>query len=97
MPKSQSRAGVGFYSHEVQKTLMERAQEPETKLWRAVLSQALDDAFGPPKYDKRKEDVEEARSFLKDTNNFSFTFICENAELDPNYVKYKLEKKFKEG
>jgi hypothetical protein len=96
MPKSQSKAGVGFYAHNMHKIEIEKSSEPETKLWRAVMGQALEDAFGPPRYDKQKEDIEDAISFLKDTNSFSFNFVCENAELDPDYVKNKLHKKFKE-
>jgi len=79
------------------KTEVESTTDPETKLWRAVMTQALDDAFGPPKYDKKKEDVEEAVSFLKDTNSFSFNFVCEQADLDTEFVKRKLDKQFNGG
>ena len=70
---------------------------PEQKLWRAVLDQAFQDAWGPDRYEKTKEDKEEALSFLKDMRNESFQFVCESAGFDPDFVKRKVRKKFCEN
>ena len=74
----------------------EEPSNPEQKLWRAVLSQAFEDAWGPDRYEKTKEDKLDALHFLKNRNE-SFTFVCESAGFDPSFVKRKVNKKFVEN
>ena len=62
---------------------------PEKRLFIAILSQAVHDAFAPhvPRLEKQA-----ARNFL--TNNSpDFKHICEMAGRDANYVKEKIRKK----
>ena len=69
--------------------------EPEQRLWRAVLGQMFDDAFGPDTYLKTKLDRKIALDFLKDMeNNSHLSFICESAGFDIGYVKRKVRKQF---
>ena len=75
----------------------EEATAPEQKLWRAVLDQAFQDAWGPDRYEKTKEDRQEALSFLRDPQNESFQFVCESAGFNPDFVKRKVRKKFCEN
>ena len=62
---------------------------PEKKLFIAILSQAVHDAFSDhvPKFEKRA-----ARSFLT-SNSSDFRHICEMAGRDANYVREKIRKK----
>lgn len=96
MPKTQSRAGVNYYAHGMFAMELEPAKDPETKLWQAVLGQAFEDAFGPPKYETSQKDRKEALNFLKDNESEEFRVLCENAGFDPGYIKRKARKKFAE-
>ena len=62
---------------------------PEKRLFIAILSQAVHDAFAShvPKLEK-----EAARSFLT-RNSSDFRHICEMAGRDANYVREKIRKK----
>ena len=62
---------------------------PEKKLFIAILSQAVHDAFAPhvPSLEKQA-----ARSFLT-SNSEDFKSICELAGRDSNYVREKIRKK----
>ena len=62
---------------------------PEKKLFIAILSQAVHDAFSSPAppFEKRA-----ARSFLT-SNSSDFRHICEMAGRDANYVREKIRKK----
>ena len=62
---------------------------PEKKLFIAILSQAVHDAFSShvPPFEKRA-----ARSFLT-SNSSDFRHICEMAGRDANYVREKIRKK----
>ena len=61
---------------------------PERRLFIAVLSQAVHDAFSSHVTDFEKQ---AARSFLM-SNNRDFKLICEMAGRDSNYVKEKIRK-----
>jgi len=93
MPKTQSRSGMGFYSHTIYKTESQEMPLPEQRLWRAVLGQTLLDAFGPDKYESKKADRTEALHYLTDYDNTSFTTVCENAGFNPEYVREKVNLK----
>jgi hypothetical protein len=74
------------------KVQSEEIINPEQRLWRAVLSQAVDDAFGPARYEKTQKDRREAQVFLTDYEDVSFVTVCENAGFNPSYIKDKVEK-----
>ena len=79
-------------SKESIKVLTEERVDPEQRLWRAVLGQALEDAFGPNRYEKTQRDRREAQVFLTDYEDVSFVSVCENAGFNPRYIKDKIEK-----
>ena len=76
------------------RVLVEEESPPEKKLWRAVLGQAFDDAFGPDRYEKTPNIKKEAVDFLTNYSDVSFINVCENAGFDPNFIKRKVQKKF---
>lgn len=65
----------------------------ETRLWRAVLGQALEDAFSPDTYLKTSEDRMEALAYLQSKDNKYLQWICENAGFDVSFVQRKVRKK----
>ena len=79
-------------SKEPMKVLTEESPDPEKRLWRAVLGQAFEDAFGPARYEKTVNDRRDAQVFLTDYSADSFVTVCENAGFDPSFVKNKVEK-----
>ena len=83
-------------SKEPMKVLTEESPDPEKRLWRAVLGQAFEDAFGPARYEKTVNDRRDAQVFLTDYNADSFVTVCENAGFDPSFIKRKVRKKFTE-
>ena len=62
---------------------------PEKKLFIAILSQAVHDAFAPhvPRLEKQA-----ARNFLT-SNSIDFKHICEMAGRDHDYVREKIRKR----
>ena len=66
-----------------------RTADPETKLFTAVLSQAVHDVFSShvDKIDKRQ-----AMDFLT-TDSYHLRMICELAGRDAGYVRKKIRKK----
>ncbi len=62
---------------------------PEKRLFIAILSQAVHDAFAPhvPRLEKQA-----ARNFLT-SNSSDFQHICEMAGRNANYVREKIRKK----
>ena len=97
MPKTQSRAGMSYYSNQVYIIEVHTDIEPEQKLWRAVLNQTFDDAFNPVTELKTKEIKQEALDYFKDMeNNTSLNTVCEYAGFEPGYVKRKVRKKIAE-
>jgi hypothetical protein len=79
-------------SKEPMKVLTEESIDPTQQLWRAVLSQAFQDAFGPPRSDTSTTERKEAQVFLTDYEDVSFINVCENAGFNPNFVAKKVEK-----
>jgi len=67
-------------------------KNPTEQLWRAVLGQAFQDAFGPERYDTSAKERIEARVFLTDYQDVSFVNVCENAGFNPNFVAKTVEK-----
>ena len=63
--------------------------EPETKLFTAVLSQAVHDVFSRS-WDKMEKD--QAMDFLTE-DSFHLRMICELAGRDAGYVRRKIRKK----
>ena len=66
-------------------------KNPTEQLWRAVLGQAFQDAFGPERYDTSAKERIEARVFLTDYQDVSFVNVCENAGFNPNFVARTVE------
>jgi len=79
------------------RVLTEETSPPEKKLWRAVLGQAFEDAFGPDRYEKTPSIKKEAVDFLTNYSDVSFINVCENAGFDPSFIKRKVRKKFTEN
>jgi hypothetical protein len=95
MAKSSTEVSF-FKSDAVYEAMFEKEKDPETKLWQAILGQALNDAFGPDRYNTNPKDRAEALDFLKDFESESFIELCENAGYNPEYIKRKVRKKFAE-
>ena len=76
-----------------EKVIMEERTPPEQKLWRAVLTQAFEDAFGPDRYSKLPKDRMEAQVFLTDYEDNNFKDLCEFSGFDSSFVKRKIKKK----
>ena len=66
-----------------------RTPDPETKLFTAVLSQAVHDVFSSH---VDKMDKEQAMDFLT-TDSFHLRMICELAGRDASYVRNKIRAK----
>ncbi|MEL0176694.1 MAG: hypothetical protein VW810_00155 [Pelagibacteraceae bacterium] len=66
---------------------------PEQKLWRAVLGQIFDDAFGHTISNKAKYEKSHAREYLKYLHR-DYAQVCEFAGYDPMYVHRKVKRKF---
>ena len=67
--------------------------DPETKLFTAVLSQAVHDVFSRH---VDKMDKAQAMDFLT-TDSFHLRIICELAGRDSGYVRKKIRKKLLDG
>ena len=74
------------------KMFTEVEKDPTQQLWRAVLSQAFQDAFGPSRSDTTTNERREAQVFLTDYSDTSFINVCENAGFNPNFVAKTVEK-----
>ena len=64
---------------------------PEQKLWRAVLNQALEDAFGVNTIYICHSDKAEVDQFFKERTS-DFDRLCEDAGLDPTRLWRKIQK-----
>ena len=64
---------------------------PEQKLWKAVLLQAIEDAFGNNQSQVSRLERRVARDWMKDFNT-DFAIVCENAGLNPKQAFYKFKK-----
>ena len=69
-----------------------RTADPETKLFTAVLSQAVHDVFSTH---VEKVDKAQAMDFLTEDSSH-LRMICELAGRNPNYVRQKIRKKLLE-
>ena len=69
-----------------------RTADPETKLFTAVLSQAVHDVFSTH---VEKIDKDQAMDFLTEDSSH-LRMICELAGRNPNYVRQKIRKKLLE-
>ena len=69
-----------------------RTADPETKLFTAVLSQAVHDVFSTH---VEKIDKDQAMDFLTEDSSH-LRMICELAGRNPNYVRAKIRKKLLE-
>jgi hypothetical protein len=68
--------------------LVENTTDPEIRIWRAVLSMALEDAMIINQ--NRTESVLKGEAHDWFCNNSEdFQFVCFQAEIDPNYVRMK--------
>ena len=64
--------------------LVEQNEEPEQKLWIAVLAKAFDDAF----YSTDERAALEALSWIRHGSDFNY--VCGLAGRDPNYVRKRM-------
>ena len=64
---------------------------PEQKLWRAVLLQAIEDAFGNNQSQVSIFERRMAIDWMKDFNK-DFATVCENAGFNPVQAFYKFKK-----
>ena len=64
---------------------------PEQKLWKAVLLQAIEDAFGNNQSQVSRLERRVARHWMKDFNT-DFAIECENAGFNPKQAFYKFKK-----
>ncbi len=64
---------------------------PEQKLWRAVLLQAIEDAFGNNQSQVSIFERRMAVDWMKDFNK-DFATVCENAGFNPVQAFYKFKK-----
>ena len=64
---------------------------PEQKLWKAVLLQAIEDAFGQNQSQVSRFERRVARDWMKDFN-IDFALVCENAGFNPKQAFYKFKK-----
>ena len=68
--------------------LVENTTDPEIRIWRAVLSMALEDVMIVNQ--NRTESVLKGEAHDWFCNNSEdFKFVCFQAEMDPNYVRMK--------
>jgi len=67
-------------------------EQPEQKLWKAVLNQLFQDAFDNTYSDRNKGEKKHAIDYLKSMHQDYF-MVCEYAGLDANYVYGKVKRK----
>lgn len=68
----------------------------EPGLWRAVITQALMDAASQ----SRKSEAKRSRSAAMDwllSNDSDFEYVCDNAGLDPDYVRTRARRALEQG
>lgn len=64
---------------------------PEQRLWKAVLLQAIEDAFGNNESQVSEFERRMARDWMKDFN-IDFAIVCENAGFNPKQAFHKFKK-----
>jgi hypothetical protein len=67
-------------------------EQPEKKLWKAVLNQVFQDAFEYSGNKREEGEKKHALDYLK-TMHEDYYMVCEYAGFDPNYVHTKVKKK----
>jgi hypothetical protein len=67
-------------------------EQPEKKLWKAVLNQVFQDAFDHSSNKREEGEKKHALDYLK-TMHEDYYMVCEYAGFDPNYVHTKVKKK----
>lgn len=75
-----------------QRTLSHREETAETKLWKAVLLQILQDAFSNTYESKERSHKRHARDYMKFLHK-DFAQVCQYAGYDPSFVHRKVIKK----
>lgn len=75
------------------KTENNQVEIPEIKLWKAVLSQLIQDAFSNTYESKERSFKQHARDYLKHIHR-DFAEVCQNAGFDPSFVHRKVLKEF---
>jgi hypothetical protein len=93
MPGRKSRAESSFFGQKEFKVEYGDRPSPEMKLWRAVLGQIFDDAFGKTISNKSRFEKTHARDYLRHLHT-DYAKICEWAGFDPWYVQRKVNEKF---
>lgn len=85
-------ANYNFYKdHRVE--LEASGRNPEQKVWRAVLNQAIEDAFGFQTMHLCHYEKIQAKAYVTKRSN-DFNIVCENAGINPD-VAWKAIQKFK--
>ena len=67
-------------------------EQPEKKLWKAVLNQVFQDAFEYSGNKREEGEKKHALDYLK-TMHEDYYMVCEYAGFDPHYVHTKVKKK----
>lgn len=67
-------------------------EQPEKKLWKAVLNQVFQDAFDNTYNEREEGEKKHAWDYLQ-TMHQDYFMICEYAGFDPNYVHTKVKRK----
>jgi hypothetical protein len=67
-------------------------EQPEKRLWKAVLNQIFQDAFNDTYRSRNKGEKKHAIDYLKSMHQ-DYYMVCEYAGLDANYVYTKVKKK----
>jgi len=67
-------------------------EQPEKRLWKAVLNQIFQDAFNDTYRSRNKGEKKHAIDYLKSMHQ-DYYMVCEYAGLDANYVHMKVKKK----
>jgi hypothetical protein len=80
---------MAYYQNSIEKN--ETPLTPEQRLWKAVLLQAIEDAFGDNVSQVTPLERKIAKDWMKDFNS-DFASVCENAGFNPVQAFYKFKK-----
>ena len=83
-------ANYNFFN-DCQMTTNKHTNNPERKLWRAVLNQALEDGFGLYTTFMTNYEVENAKEFVNKRTQY-FNDICERADVDADLAWKRIQK-----
>lgn len=76
--------------------LIERTLDPEIRIWRSVISMALEDVLITSQERTQAVFKGEAHDWFCN-NSDDFKFVCFQADLDPNYVRMKYLEAYDKG